>query len=64
MEAIIIPSKIRIVLPLVFPLSRVEMSDSPPLRRVLRPHWSDRTGNGSKIVIVGAKWSVKFDKVS
>ena len=45
MEAIIIPRKIRIVLPYVLPLSRVEMPEAPPLRRVLRLHWSDRTGN-------------------
>ena len=51
MEAIIIPRKIRIVLPQALPLSRVEMPEAPLLRLVLRLHWSDRTGNRNKIVI-------------
>ena len=51
METIIILRKIRIVLPQVLPLSRVEMVEAPLLRRVLRLHWSDRIGNRKKIVI-------------
>ena len=53
MEAIIIPRKIRIVLPYVLPLSRVEMPEASLLKRVLRLQWSDRTGNGNKVVIGG-----------
>ena len=64
MEAIIIPTKIRIVLPQVLPLNRVEMLEAPLLRRVLRLHWSDRTGNGNKIVIGGAQRRGKFNRVS
>ena len=61
MEAIIIPRKIRIVQPLVHPLSRVRMPEAHPLRMVLRPYCSDTTGNGNKIVIGGAQWRRKFD---
>ena len=64
MEAIIIPRKVRIVLPQVLPLSRAKMPEAPPLRRVLRLHWSDRTSNGNKIVIGGAQRRGTFDKVS
>ena len=64
MEAIIIPRKIRIVLPQILPLSRVEMPEVPLLRRILRLHWSDRTGNRNRIVIGGAQWRGKFDRVS
>ena len=58
MEAIIIPRKIRIVLPRVLPLSRIELPEAPLLRRVLRQHWSDRIGNRSKIVIGGEERKV------
>ena len=64
MEAIIIPRKIKIVLPQVLPLSRVEMLEAPPFRRVLRLHWSDRTGNMNKIVIGGAQWRGMFNRIS
>ena len=64
MEAIIIPRKIRIVLPQVLLLSRVEMPEAPPLKWILRPNWSDRTGNGNKIVIGGAHRRGKFNRVS
>ena len=64
MEAIIIPMRIRIVLPQVLPLSRVQMPEAPPLRRVLRLHWSDRTGNGNKIVIGGAQRRGKLKRIS
>ena len=63
MEVIIIPRKIRIVLPQVLPLSRVKMPEAPPLRRILRLQWSDRTGNGNEIVI-GAQQRGKFNRVS
>ena len=43
METIIMPWIIRIVLPYVLPLSRVEIPEAPPLRQVLGPHWSNRT---------------------
>ena len=55
MEAIIISRKIRIILPYVLPLSRVEMPEAPPLRWDLRLHKSDRTGNEYKLVIRGAQ---------
>ena len=61
MEAIIIPWKIRIVLPQVLPLSRVEMPETPLLRQILRLHWCDRTGNRNKIVIGGAQRREKFN---
>ena len=64
MEAIIIPRKIRLVLLQVLPLSRVQMPEAPPLRLVLRLHWSDRTGNKNKIVIRGAQRRGKFNRVS
>ena len=64
MEAIIIPMRIRIVLPQVLPLSRVQMPEAPPLRRVLRLHWSGRTGNGNKIVIGGAQRRGKLKRIS
>ena len=64
MEAIIISRKIRIVLPLVLPLSRVEMPEAPLLRRVLRLDWSDRTGNINKIGTGGAQRRGKFNRVS
>ena len=54
MEAIIVPRKIRIVLPYVLPLSRVEMPEVSLLRWILRQHWSDRAGKGNKIVVGGA----------
>ena len=60
MEAIIILKKIRIILPEVLPLSRVEMPEAP-LRLVLRLHRSDRTDNGNKIVIRGAQRQGKFE---
>ena len=61
MEAIIIPRKIRIVLPQVLPL-RIEMPKAPLLRWVLRLHWSDKTiDNGNKIVIGGAQRKGKFN---
>ena len=63
MEAIIIPRIIRIVLPQVLPL-RVEMPEANLLRRVLRLHWSDRTGNRKKIEIGGAQRRGKFNRVS
>ena len=40
MEAIIIPRKIKIVLPKILPLRRVDMPEAPALRRVLRLHWA------------------------
>ena len=64
MEEIIIPRKIRIALSQVLPLSKVEMPDAPTLRLVLTPHWSDKTGNGNKIVIGGAQRREKFNRVS
>ena len=64
METIIIPRKIRIVLPQVLSLSRVEMPEASLLRRVLRLHWSDRTRNRNKIVIGGAQRRGKFNRVS
>ena len=60
-EAIIIPRKIRTVLPQILPLSRVEMPEAPLHRRVLRLHWSDRTGNRNKIVIGGVQRSGKLN---
>ena len=64
MEAIIFPKKIRIVLPYDLTLSIVEMPEAPPLKRVLRLHWIDRTGNGNKIVIGGAQRRGKFNRLS
>ena len=64
MEAIIILRKIRIALPQVFPLSRVEMPEASLLRRILRLYWSDRTGNRNKIVIGGVQRRGKFNRVS
>ena len=63
MEAIIIPRKIRIVLPQDLPLSRVEMQEAPLLRRVLRLHWSASRGIRNKIVIGGAQRRGKFNRV-
>ena len=37
------------------------MPEASPVRRVLRLHWSDRTGNGNKIVIGGAQLRGKFN---
>ena len=48
----------------VLPLSGVEMPEAPPLRLVLRLHWSDKTGNGNKIVIEEAQRRGKFNRVS
>ena len=59
METISIPRKMRIVMPYVLSLSRAEMPEAPPLRRILRSHWSDRTGNGNKIVIGGEESSTE-----
>ena len=64
MEVLIIPRKIRIVLPQILPLSRVEMSEASLLRRVLRLHWSDKTGYRNKIVIGGAQGRETFNRVS
>ena len=61
METIVIPRKIRIVLPQILPLSRVEMPETPLLRWVLRLHWSDRTGNRNKIVIGEVQQRGKFN---
>ena len=61
---IFIPRRIRIVLPQVLPLSRVEKPEAPQLRLILMLHWSDRTGNRNKIVIRGAQWRGKLNRVS
>ena len=64
MEAIIIPRKIRIVLPQNLPLSRDEMIEAPVRRRVLTLHWSERTGNRNNNMIDGAQRIGKFNRVS
>ena len=60
MEEVIIRRKTRIGLSYLLPLRRVEMPEAPPLRRVLRLHWNNKTSNGNKIVIRGAHRREKF----
>ena len=63
-EAVIIPRKISIIPPQVSPTSRGKMPKAPPLWRILRRNWRDRTRYRYKIVIGGTQRRRKCDSIS
>ena len=63
-EAVIIPWKIKEVLLKSLPVSSAKVPQATLAGRIRWQYWSDRTGNGNKIVIGGAQRREKIDRVS
>ena len=63
-EAVIIPRTMSIIPPLVPPTSRGKTQKAPPLWRILRRNWRDRTRYRYEIVIGGTQQRRKGDSIS
>ena len=63
-EAKIIPWEIKEVLPESPPVGSAKVPQAPPVRRIGRPYWRNRTGNRDKVVIGGAQRREQFNSIS